>query len=139
MGHLLQNLREFFNHAALHHARERRQHAQDRTIFDGDVTSAFDMGTVTATNPLPNPYVMKGNARIGVSFSVNITAGQLTLATEGARTLETPALDADVVYRLDYLERARTLTPTCAIAGTVSLHVFDEWMLPSVVATGVFT
>lgn len=125
--------------AALFHARERRRSAQDVQTFDPDVASPFNMGSVLATNPLGTPYPIPKDAQLGVSFSVPVSAGQLTVATNGGRTIGTPALAADQIHRLGKLNRALLLTPTSAIAGTVTLHVFDEWYRPSAIATGIFT
>jgi len=81
---------------------------------------------------------MPANARIAVSFSTGISAGDLTLAA-GLATFGTPDLAADQVYRLSYVERAESVVPTCAVAGTVTLYVLNEWMLSDAIATGVFT
>ena len=121
--------------AALFHMRERRRAAANvqRT------TTGFDLGTAAALSELPNPYVVAANAEYAVSFSAAVTADELTVATETARTLGTPALDPDQIRRIGYFERGRTLTPTAGIAGTVTLYVLDDWSRPIPVATGVFT
>ncbi len=121
------------------HARERRRAAADQDEFAADIASPFDLGTVGAGSPLPNPYVMPANARLAMSFSVDLTATELTLVTEVGRTLGTPALLADEIYKLQHLERARTLVPDADIAGTISLFVLDEWSRETLIATGVFT
>lgn len=125
-------------HAALYHARRRRRAAQDFKDFEGDIASPFDLGTVAATTPLPNPYVMPANSRLAISFSTGITQGQLTVDI-GAKTVETTALSADEIYRLEVGEEAEEIIPTAAIAGTVTLYVLDEWQRPSAIATGTFT
>lgn len=125
--------------AALYHARERRSSAQDVQSFDADVTSPFDMGTVAATGDLPTPYPSRKDAQLGISFSVPIAVGQLTVDLADGRTMGTPALAADQVHRLGNIRRALELTPSCAIAGTVTIYVFDEWFRPDAIATGVFS
>lgn len=125
--------------AALFHARERRSHAQDVQSFDDDIASPFSMGTVAASGSLPTPYPARKDAQIGVSFSVPVTAGQLVVDLADGRSIGTPALAAGQVHRLGNIRRALELTPTCAIAGTVTLHVFDEWFRPDPISTGVFT
>jgi len=125
--------------AALFHARERRSSAQDHQSFDTDIASPANMGTVAATNPLTTAYDVPKDAQLGVSFSVGVSAGQLTVATNDSRTIGTPALAANQVHRLGNIRRALELTPTCAIAGTVTIHVFDDWFRPTAIATGVFT
>lgn len=121
------------------HARERRRAAVDLDGFAADIASPFDLGTVGAGSPLPNPYVIPANSRLAISFSVGLTATELTLATEVGRTLGTPALATDEIHKLQHLERARTLVPDAAIAGTISLYVLDEWSRETLVATGIFT
>lgn len=124
--------------AILLNARRRRRAAENLDKFEGDVAAPFSMGTVAAPNPLPAPYPMRANARIAVSFSAVVAAGQLTLAV-GSAVLKTPVLAANEIYRLEVAARDQDITPTSAIAGTVKIHVLDEWSRSSVVATGIFT
>lgn len=129
--------------AALFHARERRASAQDVISFNTLIATPTNMGTVGATNPLTTPVVIPKNANIGVSFSVILTQGQVTIDTEnpgsGTRTITVPALAADVVHNIGPITQLRTLTPTGAIAGTITIYVFDDWHRPTAIATGVFT
>lgn len=118
--------------------KKRRKIAQNMTSFQGDITSPFDLGSIAATNPLPNPYVNKAGLRLGISCSVNLTSGQLTLES-GSRTITVPALDADVIHRLEVFPVGRQIIPTCAIAGDIKLYVLNQWLLPFEIANGTFT
>ncbi len=116
----------------------RRRYAQDATALTGlrtspaTLTGAVAPGTSSALS-------LPANTRVGISFSIGITAGQLTVDTETSRNLGTPALVADEIYRLDWLERGVDVTITSAVAGTATLYAFDEWMRSYPIATVVFT
>jgi hypothetical protein len=99
------------------------------TKFNGDVASPFD---ASAT-----PYTMKANARLAVSHSAGVTAGQLRVLDNG-KTLKTPALTANAKYRLDVVPKGRQVTIQCDAAGVVHLYVLDQWMRPRLVATATF-
>lgn len=119
-------------------ALKRNKEARSHNFFDGDVASPFDLGSVGAASPSPNPYNVLGRMRLGISFSVPITGGQLTLDSN-SREYATPSLGADEIHRLDVFPVGRDIIPTCAIAGTVTLFVFDQWMNSQEIANGIFT
>lgn len=123
--------------AVLYKARERRRAAADFKKFGPDIASPFDLGAAAPAAPLPNAYPVPANARLAVSFSVPVAAGQLTI-NYGDRALGTTALAADQVRLLDWVERAVEVTIQSAIAGTVTLYVLDEWNRPSAIAQGTF-
>ena len=129
---------------AFYHARERRGAAQDAIAFDADIASPFDMGTEASILDTPvaltTDYPIPKDGWIGVSFSAPVTAGELTIASNGGRTLGTPTLVADQIHRLGKFNRSLLLLPSGTnLVGTVTLHVFDEWFRPNAVATGVWT
>lgn len=112
--------------AYLQRANRRRQFAANMLKFDDYVTTPHDMGVT--------PFEMPANARIGVSFNNAVSANSLTV-TANTRTFSTPALAANVVWRLDVIGRDVTIDVNCTITGQVKLYVFDEWMRPRYVAT----
>lgn len=117
---------------------KRRLHHLRKRYFSGYISSPFDLGSVAATGVLPNPFLMKAAGNIGISFSAGITAGQLTIS-RGSRTIKTPNLVANQIHRLGFFETKFSLTPSCAIAGTVTIHYLDHYFKSSPVATGTFT
>jgi hypothetical protein len=114
--------------AYIQRAHKRRVAAANFQKFAADIASPF-VATVT-------PYTMPASGRIGVSFSALTTAGQISVSI-GAREMNTPALAANQIYRLDVIDRAKEIVLDCAIAGTVTLYVFNEWMQPFAIATAV--
>lgn len=125
--------------AALYHNRERRRALSRERSFSAQVASPFALGSVAAGGDSPNPLVLLDSINIGVSFSAPVNAGQLTIDTNRGKTLGTPALVADQIHRLGFFEKNVALTPSCAVAGTVTIHILDDRRIPSAVATGVFT
>ena len=124
---------------ALRAARLRRRcFAQDQTAY-ADLRAAPSALTGGAAPATSSALSLPANARLGISFSAPVGAGQLSVDTETGRTLGTPALVADEIYRLDWLERTVDVTITSAIAGTATLYVFDQWMRSYPIATVVFT
>lgn len=124
--------------AALYHSRERNRDLNRGRRFASLVSSPFDLGSVAGGNPSPNAFSMPAAANIGISFSGAVTAGDIIIAV-GSRTLGTPDLSADQIHRLGFFETGVQLIPTCANAGTVTLHYLDQWFRPSAVATGEFS
>lgn len=124
--------------AALYHNRERNRSLRRGKKFTSLISSPFDLGTVAAGSPSPNPLVLPAASFVGISFSSGVTASELTVAV-GLRTIGTKALAADEIFRLGFFERAFSLVPTSDIAGTVTLYRFDQWFRASAIATGVFT
>lgn len=105
--------------AALFHARERRRSAERYGSFAGLIASPHDIGASAVA--LPSAGV------IGVSASVSVTAGDLSIATTlSGRTIETPDLSADEIHLLGFLEQGDTLDVTFS-GGDVSLYVYEDW------------
>lgn len=118
---------------------ERRREAARKGRFASIISTPEDLGTVAAGNPASSSLTLPAGAYIGISIDSGCTAGQLEVATSTGRTLATPALAADEIHRLGFLERDVAITPESAVAGTVSIYYFDEWRVPYEIATGVFS
>lgn len=118
---------------------KRRRGAASKDKFASLIASPFALGTVVSASPLPNPLVLPASGFIGVSSSVVLTSGQLTIALSTGRSLGTTALAVDQIHRLGFAETAVTIIPTCAIAGVITLYYFDEWKNGYAIATGTFT
>lgn len=125
--------------AALYHARKRREAAARFGRFASLIATPETLTTAAAGNPLGSALTMPAASMISVSFSADLTAGQLTVDTNTSRTIGVPDLAADEIRLLGWFEKGVELTPDCAIAGTVTLYVLNEWTKPFSVATGVFT
>jgi hypothetical protein len=117
----------------------RRKEASRKGRFLSLTETPFDMGTVAINNPSPNELVLPESGDIGVSFSVPVSLGQLIVSSNSGRTLGTPNLVADQVWRIGFFERAITMVAQSAVAGTVTIHFLDGHRKPFSIATGVFT
>lgn len=125
--------------ASLYHSRERRRDLNRKRSFSGQVASPFALGSVASGGSSPNALSLLDSIEIGISFSASVTAGQLTVATNTGRTISTPALDANQIHRLGFIEKGVDLTPSCSVAGDVTIHILDQWRRPFIIATGTFT
>lgn len=119
--------------------RDRRVESARKTQFGSLIATPFDMGTVAATNPLTDDLVLPEAANIGISFDDAVTAGDLIITTSTGRTLGTPDLSADELWRIGFFERSVEILVESGIAGTVTLHYLDDRRVPFAIATGVFT
>lgn len=118
------------------HARDRRKRAQNFKKFP---SSPFDLGSAAAGADLPNPFAMPAQGRLGVSVDAVTTVGQITATNGAGRAVSIAGGPAGTIFRLDHFERGQEVTVSSAVAGTVSLYVFDEWSRPKVIATGTAT
>lgn len=84
---------------------------------------------------------LPANARLAVSSDVPVAAGVVVVNVAGGRVLGTPALAANQIYEVGYIEAGKqvTLEKTVAGAGTITLHFLDDWKRPSSIATSTFT
>jgi|SRR6056297_1362911 len=117
--------------AALFHARERRRAADRFDQFAALIDSPHDIASSAVELPAAG--------FIGVSADVSVTAGDISIATTlASRTLETPDLDADIVYFLGQFEKGETLDVTFS-GGDISLWIVNDWNeLRSIFAQGTF-
>ena len=121
----------------------RKRNREQRLVnaFSSLIASPFDLGSALAGNALPNSFALPMHGRIGVSLDVASVTGDITIDI-GSRTLGIAGGAANKVFNIGFFLRANTVTVNrgaSAPAGNVSVYVFDEWMRPSVIATGVFT
>lgn len=84
---------------------------------------------------------LPANARLAASSDVPVAAGAVVVNVAGGRVLGTPALVADQIYEVGYLEAGKTVTleKTTAGAGTITLYYLDEWKRPYPIASATFT
>lgn len=101
---------------------------------------AFAAFIETPADVSSGPFTMPAGARVAVSHSADIEAGQLRLVVTGPtdRTLATPTLAADQVFKGEFLERAVSFTVETDVAGDVTVYVLDEWTRPLEIAAGTF-
>lgn len=110
--------------------RERRLEASRKKSFQPLMTSPTDVSSVGLTLP------ESGN--IGVSYSVPISQGQLLLNSSNGRSVGTPDLAANQVWRIGFYEKGVVLNPAQTPAGTLTIHYLDDRRVPHVIATGDF-
>lgn len=84
---------------------------------------------------------LPANARLAVSSDVPVAAGAVVVNVAGGRVLGTPALSANQIYEVGYIEAGKevTLEKTVAGAGTITLYFLDDWKRPFSIATSTFT
>lgn len=87
---------------------------------------------------LDEPLVLPANARIAMSHSAGVEAGELRLVRGSADPIPLPALDADQVWRMQYYGKNEQFDVECDVAGTTTLYVLDEWSRPLPIATKIF-
>lgn len=86
-------------------------------------------------------FALPANARLAVSSGVPVAAGAVVVNVAGGRVLGTPALAANQIYEVGYVEAGKTviLEKTAAGAATITLYFLDEWKRPSAIASSTFT
>lgn len=112
-------------------ALRRRKAAQNRTAFNAIVATPADWG---------DPVVLPANSRLGISFSEDLAAGDITVS-DGVNTFGIPDIAADVVHNFPHqFERGREITVNnvTAPAGDITLYVLDEWTRPAAIASTTF-
>lgn len=84
---------------------------------------------------------LPANARLAVSSDVPVASGEVVVNVAGGRVLGTPALAANQIYEVGYVESGKqiTLEKTVAGAGTITLYFLDDWKRPFSIATSTFT
>jgi hypothetical protein len=84
------------------------------------------------------PLALPEAGVLGVSCSAPVSQGQLILTTNTGRTLGTPNLAANEVWRVGFIEKGVSVNITAAPNGTARLHYLDDRREASVIATKVF-
>lgn len=107
---------------------------RDRRVERGRKDRFGALIQTPASLPLPLPEA----GVIGVSSSVAVSQGQLIVTTSTGRTLGTPDLAANEVWRIGFLERGVEVDITAAPAGTARLHYLDDRRDAFVIAAGTF-
>lgn len=115
--------------ATLYHARKRRITARSLQRFGSLIASPHDLGASAVTLPAAGV--------IGVSSDSLVDEGDLTVTTASGREIYTTDLPIGSIHKLGYFEKGNTLEITFR-AGDVTLHVFNDWGVPFIFATGTF-
>ena len=110
--------------------RERRLEASRKKSFQSLMNSPVNVSSGVLTLP------ESGN--IGVSFSAPVSQGQILLNSSTGRSVGTPDLAANEVWRIGFYEKGVQLDPAVSISGTLSIHYLDDRRVPHVIATGAF-
>lgn len=110
------------------------------------VSSAKGVGAFAALIAAPADisagalFIMPAGARLAFSFSTDATANQVRLTAAGPtdRTLGSPALAADQVFKTDWLAEGVAVGGESDIPGELTVYVLDQWQRPVAIATGTF-
>lgn len=98
--------------------RGRRQDRERITAFDSLVATPHDLAS--------GPLVMPSSARLALSHSAGLTAGQVTISIVTGRVGFThPALAADVVYRGSWAEKGTRISQSGSPAGTLKIWLVN--------------
>lgn len=90
------------------------------------------------TTPGSIPLTLPEAGVIGISCSAPASQGQIIVTTNRGRTLGTPALAANKVWRIGFFEKGLILNVTAGPVGTVRLHYLDDRRDDFIIATKVF-
>lgn len=110
--------------------------------FAASIASPSYLGLAVASVDLelgisPSGFTLPGNANLAVSFSTTIAASSLQVLV-GSKVISTKALAANEVYPVGFFEKDSIIKLKSLVAGTITLHYLDSWMIPYPIATGVF-
>jgi hypothetical protein len=94
-------------------------------------------GAIIGT-PASLPLTLPEAGVIGVSSSAAVSQGQLIVTTSTGRTLGTPALAANQVWRIGFFERGVVMNITAGPNGTARFHYLDDRRDDSVIASRTF-
>ena len=97
--------------------RKRRSKRQNLSALKALVAAPHDLDS--------GALVMPAGARLAISHSVGLSAGQVTIAVGDRREFTCPALAADEVHRGIHAERGFAVTQTGAPAGTIRIYLVD--------------
>lgn len=106
-------------------ALKRNSIARDMMHFNRYVESPHNLSI--------SPFRMPANGRIGVSCARAIVAGEIEVIS-GDRTFKTGDLNANQIWRLDYIGKTVSVDIAFADVDIVTLYVFDQWMRPRAIA-----
>lgn len=76
--------------------------------------------------PASFPLILPEAGVIGISSSAPVSQGQLIATTSTGRTLGTPNLAANEVWRIGFLEKGVSVNITAGPNGTARLHYLDD-------------
>lgn len=106
-------------------ARKRRQAAADISKFASYIATPFDLSG--------GDFVMPANGRLAVASTHSVSAGDIAVVINGTRTMTTPALAANRIYKLDVLPRGSTVSISGG-TGDLSVYVLNQWSMPLQIA-----
>ena len=109
---------------------ERRRNRQNETKFATLIASPFNMAG--------GALILPANADLAYSYSVNLSASTLSLSLQNGRVIKNKALIAGVKTRFGWFERAFKITPSCAVAGTLSIYLAQGLGRYALIATRIF-
>lgn len=82
------------------------------------------------------------NAVLGLSFSSNSNIGDITIAVEGGQVLNFKSVSVDRIDSFGYISKSKNIIINRGVScpsGTLNLYVFDSWMRPYFIGSGIFT
>lgn len=100
--------------------------------------SRKDRFTALISTPASLPLSLPEAGVLGVSCSAPVSQGQLIVTSSTGRTMGTPNLAANEIWRIGFFEKGVEMDITAAPAGTVRLHYLDDRREPFIIATGTF-
>lgn len=119
---------------------KRRLQRQRFEKFSADIASPFALGTVAVDTDLTNDYTMPEAGKLGIALDAELTAaGQLFVTSNDGRTVGVDAAAADAIQELSFFQSGLLITVQSAVAGAVTLYVFDTFGVPRAIATGTVT
>lgn len=93
--------------------------------------------TALIETPASLPLMLPEAGVLGVSSSVGVSQGQLIMSTSTGRSIGTPDLAANEIWRIGFYERGVEIDISSAPSGTVTLHYLDDRRDAFAIATGI--
>lgn len=118
------------------HVRERRKERQNETAYAALILTPDVLGSIAAGGDL-DTFPIPANAEIAYSFDQAVDAEEITFDLSG-RIFVSPALAANQIQKLGWLEKSKDLVITGTGVGNITLYlVVKDLRFP--IATGEFT
>lgn len=89
---------------------------------------------IEAPGSLSAGVVMPANSRLGISSSLDVEPGALLVSINGV-DIGVVGGPADMVFRIGYYEKGKTITALAGAPGTLTLYVLDNWDRPFPIAS----
>jgi hypothetical protein len=110
---------------------------QDNTAYSKYVVSPFSFGSLIV-NTLSSAFIIPGNAKIGISCTVNTLDDAFSVYVNGVEKIQL-ANTANSIREIGFLYKPYSLQlkrKSGLTTGTVNVFQYDYWNIPHLIASG---